>query len=234
MDFKICISGKIQIYFGQSFPRLRDATALNQENVCLLNHVHHLPCCTDTHGCSRTGVRLEFLAYFLWKTVSESSAALGLNTSGVVSLLWWLLKTIESEGNNSCLLLALGLGFWCWMFWERLTQCTPVLHSEEAQRHMWRLLCTSSMKLLVFVVLLRLQSSTECNFIQKGKVSNPGKYLQSHVIWGWVTFLKKGRMPKAGSPLCTYHHYFMTVKYMLCWKGDWKMFKYKTGRRRYY
>lgn len=67
-----------------SFPRLQVTTALKEENAYLLDHVHHLPCSTDIHGFGRTGVMLEFLAYFLWKTVPESAAALVLTTSGIV------------------------------------------------------------------------------------------------------------------------------------------------------
>lgn len=92
------------------------------------------------------------------------------------SLLWWLLKIIESDGNNHCLFLALELGLQCWMFWERLTQCTPILHSKGgSEAHMKSTLCKFN-EIIGFVVLLRLQSSMECNSIQKGKVSNPRKY----------------------------------------------------------
>lgn len=38
--------------------------------------------------------------------------------------------------------------------------------------------------IILFVISVRLQASMECISIQKGKVSNPGKYLKSHMIWG--------------------------------------------------
>lgn len=53
-------------------------------------------------------------------------------------------------------------------------QCTPILHSKGgSEAHMKTTLCKFN-EIVGFVVLLKLQSSMECNSIQKGKVSNPG------------------------------------------------------------
>lgn len=86
MDFKMHILWKIHLthLLWTKFSMASRFPVLKQENVYLLDHVHHLPCYTDIHGCSRTGVMLEFLAYVLWKTVPESSAALVLTTSRIV------------------------------------------------------------------------------------------------------------------------------------------------------
>lgn len=70
------------------------------------------------------------------------------------------------------------------MLWERLTQCTPILYSKGGLETYMETTLYKFNEITGFVVWLRLQSSMECNSIQKGKVSNPGKYFQSHVIWG--------------------------------------------------